>query len=101
MHAQIEFSSTALDPAAEERAVRARLEFWKTVRHLRSTFQSTRDLHAQQRLVLESARLQSLMSEYKRKRREHERRTHVVRDGRPTAFESLDASASSPDGRPA
>jgi hypothetical protein len=71
------------------------LEFWKTVRHLRSTIQSTRDLHAQQQLLLESVRLQSLISEYKRKRREHERRTHVVREGRSTALEAFVASTSS------
>jgi hypothetical protein len=95
MHAHREFSRSQLGPPAEERAAQARLEFWKTARHLRTTIQATRDLHAQQRLVLESARLQSLISEYMRKRRAHERRTHLVRDGRSTALEAFVAAPSS------
>jgi hypothetical protein len=61
-------------PLVEQRANQARLEFWQTVRELRATAQATDDLHARLRLNLESARLQSLMSEYRRKRREHRRR---------------------------
>ena len=83
MHAQREFSSTRLEKAPEERAAEIRLEFWKTIRHLRATIRLTRDLHKDFRMVREAAHVQTLLSEYLRKRREHERRIQGLRERSP------------------
>jgi len=50
-----------------------RLHFWRTVLQLRDTFEAARDIHAQQRVILESVRLQRLLSERSRKRSRLER----------------------------
>ena len=57
----------------DKRAPDIRLEFWNTIRQLRQTFDATRDIHAQQRVLLESVRLQSLLSRHSRTRSRQER----------------------------
>ena len=62
----------------ELQAAEVRLDFWRTVSLLRNTILSTREIHAQQRLSLESIRLQQLLSVQNR-RRSLLRRTPVTR----------------------
>jgi hypothetical protein len=65
----------------DKRAPEIRLEFWRTVWRLRDTFNATRDIHAQQRVLLESVRLQSLLSRHSRTRSRQERMRAPWLDG--------------------
>jgi hypothetical protein len=94
MHPQREFSGTRLEIAPEEQAAEARLEFWKTVRQLRAAIRLSRDLHKEFRMVREAAHMQSLLSEYQRKRREHERRIQGLRERSCTQKRACIASTS-------
>jgi len=58
-------------PPVSEREVR--LSFWLTVRQLRETFDAAREIRTQQRVILESVRLQRLLSERSRNRSRRER----------------------------
>ena len=59
----------------ERQAPELRLEFWRTVHDLRATIVAAREIHAQQRVVLESVRLQQLLLQqtFRRSRLEREK----------------------------
>jgi len=61
----------SIPPPIDEREIR--LSFWLTVRKLHVTFAATREIHARQRVILESVRLQNLLSERSRRRSRQER----------------------------
>jgi len=57
----------------EQQAPEVRMQFWQTVWQLRETFGITREVHSQQRVILESVRLQRMRCEVGRERSRRER----------------------------